>query len=619
MQLVNASGLPQFLVGYNNTHKFKLQAGPVTVDIGTQSNHILTFINNNAESMRLTTNKALLIGSTTENAQLYAVSGSASRVGLRVDSAATPSVDIAQFTVNGSGGTSISSAGYVRGPDGASSTPTYAFSSYTNSGIYIQGKGGNGSVTIVSQGSPIIAFGASLNHPIIGSTTQYTWGDAVLASITALDTGLARAAAGIVRVTNASTGAGKLIVGSSSASTSAADLYIVGSSASLVPLRVDSAATPSVNVFQVSADNGTTTHFKVTSTGAPSSPGTGTTSERYGATTTATQTKSVSFGYNIANGGVNSVLIGADLTDTAGASFASNVLIGNTIDVKTGARNVMIRGRTFFSAGNDNTWINGNSGSPVGSNNVWIGSDVNTTANHTVLMGYASSISTTTTGSIGLGSGVSVTGSNQFVVGGSSYPSTDWYGGKGVTNATPTAYTINGTGGSGTNIAGADVYIRGGAPTGNAGAGSVALSTYVTGSSGTTLSTTSVRRLLINGTRKTLTDASTNLFEVALPTLKGCMGTIRFEIFATDATDVQVRSGIVHYNAVNKGGAYTTNIVVVDEQVAASTGTLTATWGITGGTDKVTIDVTPSGSLTESTYYILYTIENNSEQAITIL
>ncbi len=192
------------------------------------------------------------------------------------------------------------------------------------------------------------------------------------------------------------------------------------------------------------------------------------------------------------------------------------------------------------------------------------------------------------------------------------------YFGNGPVNAAPITATINGTGGSGTDIAGGTIQIAGGQATGNAASGSVKLQTSIVGASSTALQSL-VDRYIVNGTRKTLTDALTNLFEVALPTLKGCMGTIKFEIFAADATDVQVRRGLVQYSAINKGGVYSTEIIVVNEGVSASTGTLTATWAITGGANKVTISVTPAGSLTETTYYIIYTLENNSEQAITIL
>lgn len=225
--------------------------------------------------------------------------------------------------------------------------------------------------------------------------------------------------------------------------------------------------------------------------------------------------------------------------------------------------------------------------------------------------------------SICIGSGATSTANGQFVVGddeNSNTRLTDFYFGSGVTDTSPNAITFNATGESGADqsAAGVDFRIAGAKGTGTGLGGSVRLQTAVVGSSGSSLNSL-VDRYYVNGARKTLTDAATDLFEVALPTLKGFSCIVSYEIFATDGTDAQVRHGMVRIAAVNKAGAYTTDVAVIDEGVAASAGTLTATFAATGGADKVTISVTPAGSLTETTYYLLYQIANNSEQAITIL
>ena len=59
--------------------------------------------------------------------------------------------------------------------------------------------------------------------------------------------------------------------------------------------------------------------------------------------------------------------------------------------------------------------------------------------------------------------------------------------GKGYAHATPTAYTINGTGGVGANIAGADVRIAGGKGTGSAAGGKVVLQVAPAGAGGSVL------------------------------------------------------------------------------------------------------------------------------------
>lgn len=118
-----------------------------------------------------------------------------------------------------------------------------------------------------------------------------------------------------------------------------------------------------------------------------------------------------------------------------------------------------------------------------------------------------------------------------------------------------------------------------------------------------------------------LTDASTDLFEIALPSGAMTGGKILVTIVASDGTNHQVLCQEVTWAAVNKAGSYTANLLIVPsaEQDALSSGTLTATWGITSGTNKVTISVTPTGSLAETTYSADYTILNNSPQAITFL
>lgn len=220
--------------------------------------------------------------------------------------------------------------------------------------------------------------------------------------------------------------------------------------------------------------------------------------------------------------------------------------------------------------------------------------------------------------SIAIGKDSSVPGlSNVMSVGSAANAISLVFFGGGV-SSTATPFTISGSRGTNDNNAGSDVSIAGGPGKGIGAPGSVKLQTPVLAASGGTVQSL-VDRLYVNSVRKTLTDALTNLFEVALPTLKGFSCLVSYEIFATNGTDVQVRHGIVRLASVNKAGAYTSDATVVSEGVAASAGTLTATFAITGGTDKVTISVTPAGSLTETTYYILYTITNNSEQAITIL
>lgn len=113
--------------------------------------------------------------------------------------------------------------------------------------------------TVASTGIQITAnatatLGLFNNRVTIGSSHILGFTPSTLA--TTPDIGMVRAAAGVLRFSDGSTGAGKLVIGSSSASTTAADLYVGGSSASLVPLRVDSAASPTAAIVSFT-NNGT--------------------------------------------------------------------------------------------------------------------------------------------------------------------------------------------------------------------------------------------------------------------------------------------------------------------------------------------------------------------------
>lgn len=111
--------------------------------------------------------------------------------------------------------------------------------------------------------------------------------------------------------------------------------------------------------------------------------------------------------------------------------------------------------------------------------------------------------------SIGLGRAATSTATNQFVVGGSGAAISTIYVGNGVTNASPQALTFNVTGGTGTNIAGANFTLAGGISTGNASGGSLLFQTSSSGASGTG-SNSLTTRLTINATGNCLVAMGTS-------------------------------------------------------------------------------------------------------------
>lgn len=169
-----------------------------------------------------------------------------------------------------------------------------------------------------------------------------------------------------------------------------------------------------------------------------------------------------------------------------------------------------------------------------------------------------------------------------------------------------------------TDKAGGDLILMPGASTGT-GRTNVRLQGYSRGASGTS-DNTAVDRLIIPGA-VTLTDAATSMFEVALASGAMCGGYFSWTIRASNGTDHQAYSGITTYSAVNKATVYTTAVTsdAANDAKSVSTGTLTVVFSILTGASKITLQCTPTGSLTETTYTLNYTLVNNSPAAITIL
>lgn len=185
-----------------------------------------------------------------------------------------------------------------------------------------------------------------------------------------------------------------------------------------------------------------------------SAPDTGTTgAERFGAGATATGQNSTAFGSNATGTGTNSVVIGRASSDSG---FSGAVVLG-------------------FAAGS------------TGANSFSLGRG-STAAAQSIAIGYNSSAGFST--SIALGRTATTTANNQLVAGADTYYISNLFFGNGVTSTAPQAYTINGTGGSGTDIAGGAVTIAGGKGTGTGLGGSVKIQTAqasTTGSSANSL------------------------------------------------------------------------------------------------------------------------------------
>jgi hypothetical protein len=117
--------------------------------------------------------------------------------------------------------------------------------------------------------------------------------------------------------------------------------------------------------------------------------------------------------------------------------------------------------------------------------------------------------------------------------------------------------------------------------------------------------------MLPNPTAKTIVDgAATSLADVACISAAKSAGMLFYQVTASDGTDHQTMSGMVAYAVVNKAGTHTLTItdVTANNAKAVSAGTLTLVWTFVTGTNKGTIKLEPTGSLTETSYTVVYTI-----------
>ena len=260
--------------------------------------------------------------------------------------------------------------------------------------------------------------------------------------------------------------------------------------------------------------NGTSRFIVDSATGWVSCPGTGTTSERFGngatasglramalgALAIASNTNSLALGYQANSTSVNSIAFGFQAQATNSNAFA----IGSASQA-TGSGGLAIG--VSANAAHDQTTVVGGGSASTGVNSVMIGFQCtagvvalaigpqsSAAGEGSAVFGYQANAAHQ--GSMCFGRAATSTATGQLLFGGPIYSVTNAFFGKGVTHATPAAFTIQATGGSGTNIAGATLALAGGKGTGNAAGGSVTLQTSEVGASGTTLQTLRDRLVL---------------------------------------------------------------------------------------------------------------------------
>lgn len=293
------------------------------------------------------------------------------------------------------------------------------------------------------------------------------------------------------------------------------NVLITAQNASYVPLRVISAASPATDSFQVSSDNGTTTHFLVTSGGAPSAPGSGSNSERFGA--------------------------GSALSNST-----NTVALGQGAQASTGSTNAVVVGQGTTGGGTNYILIGQGSGGVTSNSAVGIGQNL-TPASSSITIGKDA-----------------VGASASFVAGSSGTPMTNVYFGKGIINATAAAWTLNGVGGSGSNNAGGNLILAGGISTGSATPGSILFQV------GTTAGSSSTPQTL--ATKLTISETS-SIFNSTITT-----GSSTTSGLVVTADSLTTGTG-VYIGSTSTAGNGTTSVLFDVSRSGAQTGTVTTTTG----------------------------------------
>ncbi len=339
------------------------------------------------------------------------------------------------------------------------------------------------------------------------------------------------------------------------------------------------------------------------------SPGSGVNSERFGFGAIAAGNSSLAIGRNANASGTSSLAIGLGSTTGSDQSFA----------IGTGASATAIRsyaiGHSASNIGNDSLVIG--HGASASHNAVAIGQGVSGLQGNSVTIGRSaiSGASGVTLGegasgntaSIAIGRSANATAANLFVAGSSSFPINNIYFGQGVTATSPTSYTLQGTGGLGSNIPGGGLQIAGGRGTGTGPGGAVIFQTAPAGTSGSGLNN------LVD--RMTITELGNVGIGTATPTLARLQlqgGALRVETAATqDAVVLQGRAGGTGSFAVSLTPTTLTanrTLTLADGDTTLVAGTMvptSRTLEIVGTANRVTVSPTGVQDLSASRTWTL--------------
>jgi hypothetical protein len=196
-------------------------------------------------------------------------------------------------------------------------------------------------------------------------------------------------------------------------------------------------------------------------TASISAPGSGTATERFGASaTTGAASNTTAIGNTATATGGNSTALGA----SASATSTNSIAIGRSAAASTGSGAIAI-GNGSVSSNAGTIAIGGGTATASGANSITIGYGSSSVSDTSVAIGYQAINSSGATNSIALGAAATTTAANQFVVGSNASSITNVYFGTGVANGTGAVpgVTVQGTGSATAGNNGAAFTLLGGA------------------------------------------------------------------------------------------------------------------------------------------------------------
>ena len=329
--------------------------------------------------------------------------------------------------------------------------------------------------------------------------------------------------------------------------------------------------------------------------------------------------QSVAIGYLTTTTNQRSILIGRNNQEGV-SSTGRNIGIG---DVQIGTNcddNVGIGQGISFANNVSNSFVLGAGGANATTSSVAIGAG--TTANFDASIAIGRKSATTATRQLVIGS------TNDTVSG----PIDDIYFGMDVVSTAPRTYTgvvINASGGSGTDIAGADLGLAAGKPTGAGTGGDIFFSTAAAGASGTTLRSL-VERMRINslgnvaiGTAVFPTTGSAGLV-FGDGTALATMGSNTAGLYANDVSGTVEMFSIDEAGTIRQiSGSKIEQIQATGRataQTAANTSVSTFTVGAADGSFEISANVNVTVSTTHNfTVTVAYTDETNTARTQTLV